>query len=78
MKALTGEEIMAKARLKQLRKAIVAENISYGEIAELQSLAKFIDKNDTLLLGWVGCCEGCGEPILPEQSQADGRHTTCL
>lgn len=40
-------------RLEYLRKEIVAERISYGEIAELQSLAEFIN-GDVLLLEWAG------------------------
>ena len=43
-----------EARLEYLRKQIKNENISYGEIIELQSLAKYIDKNDTELLQWAG------------------------
>lgn len=46
-----------KKRLKYLKKQIQNENISYGEIAELQSLAKYIDKGDTLLLEWAGVPE---------------------
>jgi hypothetical protein len=43
-----------KTRLEELRQAIQNENISYGEIAELQSLAEHIDKDDVLLLQWAG------------------------
>ena len=43
-----------KTRLEELRQAIQNENISYGEIAELQSLAEHIDKDDLLLLQWAG------------------------
>ena len=43
-----------KKRLEELRQAIQNENISYGEIAELQSLAEHIDKGDVLLLQWAG------------------------
>jgi hypothetical protein len=39
-----------KKRLEYLRKQIKKENISYGEIAELQSLIKYIDIGDTELL----------------------------
>ena len=46
-----------KARLEYLRGEIKAERISYGEIAELQSLAKYIDKGDVLLLEWAGVKE---------------------
>jgi len=72
------EAIKRLKRLEYLRSQIEDENISYGEIAELQSLAEYIDPSDTLLLEWAGCCEGCRKPITPDQSQADGRHTTCL
>ena len=43
-----------EARLEYLREQIKNENISYGEIIELQSLAKHIDKNDIELLQWAG------------------------
>jgi len=46
-----------KKRLEELRKEIQAERISYGEIFELQSLAKHIDKGDVLLLEWAGVPE---------------------
>lgn len=41
-------------RLEEIRKEIRNESVSYGEIAELQSLAKYIDKNDVELLEWAG------------------------
>ena len=43
-----------KQRLEELRAEIQAERISYGEIIELQSLAKHIDKGDVELLQWAG------------------------
>ena len=46
-----------RERLEQLRREILAERISYGEIAELQSLARFIDPDDVLLLEWAGVPE---------------------
>jgi hypothetical protein len=46
-----------KRRLDYLRKEIEAERISYGEIAELQSLVKYIDPSDVLLLEWAGVKE---------------------
>ena len=46
-----------KKRLEYLRQEIRKEKISYGEIAELQNLAKHIDKNDTELLQWAGIKE---------------------
>jgi len=47
----------AKSRLAYLRKEIQAERISYGEIAELESLAAYIDPKDVLLLEWAGVKE---------------------
>ena len=44
-------------RLEYLRKQIQAENISYSEIAELQSLVDYIDKDDVELLEWAGVKE---------------------
>jgi len=46
-----------KQRLEYLRGEIETERISYGEIAELQSLAEHIDKSDVLLLEWAGVAE---------------------
>ena len=46
-----------KSRLEHLRGEIEAERISYGEIAELQSLAEYIDPSDVLLLEWAGVPE---------------------
>ena len=46
-----------KSRLEYLRGEIEAERISYGEIAELQSLAEYIDPSDVLLLEWAGVPE---------------------
>ena len=49
-----SKECMAKSRLEALRKEIKAEQISYAEIVELQSLIQYIDKNDVELLEWAG------------------------
>ena len=46
-----------KERLEYLRKEIKAERISMGEIVELESLAKYIDPSDVLLLEWAGVPE---------------------
>ena len=46
-----------KERLEYLRREIHKEAISYGEIFELQSLVKYIDKSDTELLEWAGVSE---------------------
>lgn len=47
----------AKIRLEELRRAIRDENISYDEIAELQDLIPYIDKDDVELLEWAGVDE---------------------
>lgn len=44
-------------RLEYLRGEIEAERISYGEIAELQSLAEHIKPDDVVLLQWAGVKE---------------------
>lgn len=54
---LMDKGVNALKRLEEIRKSIKAENISYGEIAELQSLTKYIDKNDIELLEWAGVSE---------------------
>lgn len=48
----------AKKRLEYLRGEIKKECISYGEIAELQSLADYIEDDDVELLQWAGVPEG--------------------
>jgi hypothetical protein len=47
-----------KQRLEELRKELRAERISYGELHELQSLAKYIDDDDVELLEAAGVLEG--------------------
>lgn len=49
----------AAARLEALRVELRAERISYGELAELQSLAEFIAPDDVELLEAAGVPEGC-------------------
>ncbi len=49
--------VSVESRLEYLRGEIEAERISYGEIAELQSLASYIDPSDTLLMQWAGIQE---------------------
>ena len=51
------EKKIIRKKLEYLRKQIRNENISYGEIVELQSLLQYIDKNDTELLQWTGKTE---------------------
>lgn len=48
-----------KARLEYLRGELRAERISYGELAELQSLTKHIDSSDVELLEAAGVPENC-------------------
>lgn len=57
-----GDKFMTKQNtieehLEYLRNEILAERISYGEIAELQSLKDHIKKDDVLLLEWAGVPE---------------------
>jgi len=52
------DEQAIKERLEYLRGEIKAERISYGEIAELQSLAEHIEPGDVELLEWAGVPEG--------------------
>lgn len=49
--------IAAKLRLEYLRGELQAERISYGELAELQSLTNYIDKGDIELLEAAGVPE---------------------
>lgn len=44
-------------RLEYLRTEIRAERLSWGELAELQSLAPHIDPSDVELLEWAGVDE---------------------
>lgn len=48
-------------RLEELRTELRAERISYGELAELQSLAEHIQPGDTELL------EAAGVPEFPDE-----------
>ena len=46
-----------KQRLEEIRQSIRNENISYGEIAELQELIDEIEAHDVELLQWAGAEE---------------------
>ncbi len=67
VKELQEERALAlahvKTRLEYLRSQIENECISYWEIAELQSLAKYIEPGDVVLLEWAGV------PEMPEEKQ---------
>lgn len=62
--ALVVEE-QAAQRLEELRVELRAERISYGELAELQGLAEYIDRSDVELL------EPAGVPEFPEDEEQD-------
>ncbi len=53
---MTTENTTAE-RLEYLRGCIRAESISYGEIAELESLADSIEPGDVELAEWAGIPE---------------------
>lgn len=65
------------ARLEALRAALRAENISYGELAELQSLAAYIAPGDVELLEAAGVPEGTPRDIemkmFIDRFDADGK-----
>lgn len=46
-----------KARLEEIREEIRSERVSIGELIELRSLVKYIDKDDVELLEWAGVPE---------------------
>ena len=52
-----------KRRLEYLRGELRAERISYGELSELQDLAKHIEPGDVELL------EAAGVPEFPEEKR---------
>ena len=54
-------------RLEYLRGEINAERISYGEIAELQDLAEYIEPGDVQLLEWAGVPEWTADEILQRE-----------
>ena len=52
-----NREQEAKQRIEEIRVEILAERVSYDEIAELESLAEYIDESDVLMLQWAGIPE---------------------
>jgi hypothetical protein len=58
-----------KQRLAYLREQIKQECISYEEIAELQSLAEYIDDDDVLLKEWAEIPEGY--KVVNRESEID-------
>lgn len=61
--SITMDKQAIKERLESIRQSIEDENISYSEIAELQSLAEHIDPGDMLLREWAG---------IPEEKATSG------
>lgn len=59
----TTAEVRAKTRLEYLREQIEKECISDSEIAELQSLAEYIEPGDVVLLEWAAVEERTPENI---------------
>ena len=58
-----NEQDQISARLEYLRGELRAERISYGELAELQSLAPHIPSDDLELREAAGLPESCGQQI---------------
>ncbi len=54
---MTLEQMTIKTKLERVRKALRDGNISYGELFELQSMAKHIDPADIELLEAAGVPE---------------------
>ena len=81
--AMPSDISLASERLEYLRTQIRGECISYGEIAELESLAIHIGPGDVELLEWAGVpeeeaffvpCPECGNKrVDPDVVGADGR-----
>jgi hypothetical protein len=46
------------AEIESIRASIIAESVSYGELARLAELAPYIPADDVLLLEWAGVPEG--------------------
>jgi hypothetical protein len=67
-----SEPLTIKARLEYLRGEIEAERISMSEVAELQSLAEYIDPSDVVLLEWAGV------PEHPEERGDTRRFATLI
>lgn len=64
LKAIASVPVRTKKRLESLRQSLRAENISYGELAELQSLAAYIQEDDVELREAAGLPEDVTEFVL--------------
>jgi len=73
--------IVRRARLEELRAALRAESISYGELAELADLVPFIEAGDMELLEAAGvpehACANCRGAGFIETEEAGARCTEC-
>ena len=82
----TMDKTKAKKRLEEIRKSLENENISYGELAELESLKKFIDKDDVQLREAAGIPEfakggttkkqGYNDKLDESLGNTDGKEST--
>ena len=52
-----SKEHMAKTVLENIRKSIIKESVSYFELTQLRTFARYIDDNDVLLKEWAGMKE---------------------
>ena len=59
-------------RLEYLRGELQAERISYGELAELQDLAAYIDPGDVELLEAAGVSEGACDSCNTHHQAVEG------
>jgi len=66
---MTSTPKKIRDRLEYLRGELKNERISYGEIAELQSLVEYIEPGDVQLL------EAAGVPEFPDESTTPTKET---
>ena len=72
------ERYHAKNRLEELREVLRAENISWGELAELQGLARYIQRDDVELLEPAGVPEVYITAIYDNGGRSYDRYTVYL
>lgn len=63
-----------KERLEEIRESLQEENVSYGELAELQELTEYIEDDDVELLEAAGVPEFVEEEII-DLSDLEGEYT---
>ncbi len=64
--------VQIRKRLEHLRRELRAERISWGELAELQGLAKHIDPSDVELLEAAGVKESRRKSYNPDDEEMEG------